>query len=137
MDKVFVDASAWIALLAPGDNLRQQANAVYAQLERENVRLYTTEFVLLEVADALSVASFRHYTIDLIESLRRNQRMTVIPFSQSLLEAGWALYKQRPDKDWGLTDCISFVTMQRQDMARVFTSDQHFAQAGFVKLLQN
>jgi predicted nucleic acid-binding protein len=41
---------------------------------------------------------------------------------------------RRADKDWSLTDCISFVAMQEAGVQKALTSDQHFAQAGFVVL---
>jgi len=47
------------------------------------------------------------------------------------------LYKEREDKDWGLTDCISFVVMRRRRVTTAFTSDHHFEQAaGFVRLMK-
>ena len=48
---------------------------------------------------------------------------------------GLSLYEKRLDKDWGLTDCISFVVIQREEIIEAFTSDKHFEQAGFVGLL--
>ena len=60
----------------------------------------------------------------------------VIPFNQNLFQAGLSLYETRLDKDWGLTDCISFVVMQREGILEAFTSDKHFEQAGFIRLLK-
>ncbi|MGL5034261.1 MAG: type II toxin-antitoxin system VapC family toxin, partial [Microcystaceae cyanobacterium] len=59
----------------------------------------------------------------------------IIRLDELLLQEGWSLYRQRIDKEWSLTDCISFVTMERQDILHAFTSDRHFEQAGFIKLL--
>ena len=44
-------------------------------------------------------------------------------------------YQQRPDKEWGLTDCISFLVMSDRGLTAALTADRHFAQAGFVCLL--
>jgi predicted nucleic acid-binding protein len=46
------------------------------------------------------------------------------------------LYSQRPDKEWSLTDCVSFITMQEHGLAEALTGDHHFEQAGFVALLK-
>jgi predicted nucleic acid-binding protein len=61
--------------------------------------------------------------------------LQIISVSQALFTAGWQLYSQRPDKEWGFTDCTSFVVMTQEPIAIAFTSDHHFQQAGFVKLL--
>ena len=49
---------------------------------------------------------------------------------------GVALYAERPDKDWSLTDCISFVVMRTMDITEALTGDRHFEQAGFTALLK-
>jgi predicted nucleic acid-binding protein len=46
-----------------------------------------------------------------------------------------ALYGARPDKEWGLTDCISFVVMEERGLTLALTTDRHFEQAGFQSAL--
>jgi len=46
-------------------------------------------------------------------------------------------YKQRPDKEWGLTDYVSFVVMQEKSLFDALTHDIHFQQAGFRALLRD
>jgi uncharacterized protein len=135
LTKVFVDTAAWIALLNVRDALHQQANDVMDKLVRLKTPLVITEFVLLEVADALCTPTSRSQTVTFINSLRLLESVKIIPVSQKLLDEGWAFYSQRPDKGWGLTDCISFVVMTQEGITQAFTSDRHFQQAGFVKLL--
>jgi predicted nucleic acid-binding protein len=135
MSNVFVDTVAWIALLNVNDALHEQARQVMETLHHQNARLITTEFVLLEVADALSTPSIRSQTVAFIEGLRQLPILQIVPVTQNLLAGGWALYSQRSDKDWGLTDCTSFVVMTQEQIRQAFTSDRHFEQAGFVNLL--
>lgn len=135
MLKVFVDTAAWIALLNIDDELHKQAQEVIGRLSHQKARLITTEFVLLEVADALSTPSIRSQTVAFIEGLRDMSLLRIIPVSQNLLIDGWDLYRQRPDKDWGLTDCISFVVMAQEEITQAFTSDHDFEQAGFIQLM--
>jgi uncharacterized protein len=47
------------------------------------------------------------------------------------------LFSARPDKEWSLTDCISFVAMNERNITDAPTSDHHFEQAGFRILLKN
>jgi predicted nucleic acid-binding protein len=42
----------------------------------------------------------------------------------------------RPDKDWSLTDCTSFVVMENENIKEALTADRHFEQAGFTALLK-
>ena len=135
MSEVFVDTVAWIALLNANDALHAQAHQVMATLQQQNTRLISTEFILLEIADALSAPSLRSRTTAFIEGLRQLPVLHIIPASQELFAAGWELYCQRPDKDWGLTDCTSFAAMTQAHIMQAFTSDHHFEQAGFVNLL--
>jgi predicted nucleic acid-binding protein len=41
------------------------------------------------------------------------------------------LYVKYIDKDWGMTDCVSFVLMRENELKVAFTADKHFIQAGF------
>lgn len=134
MIQVFTDTAAWIALFNADDSLHARAQAVYSALVQRRVPLVTTEFVLLEVADALGAPHIRAKTIALLNTLRRGV-VRIVPLSDELREKGWTLYQQRPDKEWGLTDCTSFALMQERQILQVFTSDHHFAQAGFTCLM--
>jgi len=137
MRKVFVDTAAWIALININDNLYAPAQQVMSALRQQKARLVTTEFALLEVADALSAPATRLQTAAFVEGLRRLAILRIIPANHGLLADGWELYKQRPHKDWSLTDCTSFVVMRRERITQAFTSDHHFEQAGFVNLLSS
>jgi len=134
MHRVFVDTAAWIALINKDDRLWSQAQQVQRTLRQQNVRMVTTEFVLLEVADGLCTPPQRNQTLGFINGLRRLPLLRIVPAHQDLIEEGWVLYGRRLDKAWSLTDCISFVVMQQEQITQAFTSDQHFDQAGFTRL---
>ena len=97
--KIFVDAAAWIALANVDDELHSHANQIMSNLLTQRARLVTTEFVLLEVADALAVPNLRPTTIQFINRLRQAPILRIIPVSENLLAEGWTLYGQRLDKD--------------------------------------
>lgn len=134
MPKVFVDTAAWIALLNVSDALHNYAEQLMSELLQQKTLLVTT-FVLLEVADALSAPAIRIQTINFINGLQQLKILQTVPITHELFINGWTLYIQRSDKGWGLTDCTSFVVMTQQQIATAFTSDRHFEQAGFVKLM--
>ncbi len=75
----------------------------------------------------------------LIEAIQESvalQVATIVHIDVDLWQRGWQLYRVRSDKDWGLTDCISFIVIEDYGIRRVFTYDRHFEQAGFVWLLK-
>jgi predicted nucleic acid-binding protein len=91
---------------------------------------------MIEIADALASsprgrAEFLSTRADLLA----DAAVTILPCDQALLEAGIELYSQRADKQWSLTDCTSFMVMEREGIAEALTGDHHFEQAGFVALL--
>jgi uncharacterized protein len=132
---VFVDTAAWIAILDCDDDLNSAAQKVMQDLERQKAKLITTEFVLLEVADGFAAPKTRAKAAYFISNLQSMNQVEIVPISSKLFNQGLFLYQQRLDKGWGLTDCTSFVVMEDKQITQAFTSDRHFEQAGFTKLL--
>jgi predicted nucleic acid-binding protein len=59
-----------------------------------------------------------------------------VPLTAALFDRGRAFYQQHADKDWSLTDCISFLTMRDEGIVEAATGDRHFEQAGLTALLK-
>jgi predicted nucleic acid-binding protein len=133
MRRVFLDTSYLLALLLRKDERHEAALKCQQQFEGE---LITTEYVLVEFHDALSQAALRPLAISAIDRLLSDPNVAVIRSSESLFDRGRQLFRSRPDKDWSLTDCISFVTMQDQGLRDAMTYDHHFDQAGFHPLMK-
>ena len=55
----------------------------------------------------------------------------VVGFDPKVQQAGFELYESRLDKDWSLTDCVSFAVMTQRGLTEALTADHHFEQAGF------
>jgi hypothetical protein len=130
---ILIDTGYCLALLRPRDVLYPRAQA-WALAVREP--LVVTEYVLLEAVNSLSAPATRAKAPVLIARIRSDPNIEVIPASSELFEAGLQLHAQRPDKDWSLTDCISFVIMRRRGILRALAHDHHFEQAGFEALLR-
>ena len=135
MQVVFADSAAWIALINTRDDLHRNAWHVFNELQKQQTRLITTEFVFLEVADGLSAPSHRQKTVTFMNGLQNRRWLKIVPVSPSLYDEGWQLYTQRPDKEWSLTDCTSFAVMQQEGISLAFASDHHYEQTGFQKLM--
>ena len=133
MTQVFADTFFFLALLNEDDDAHDD---VLAFTNEEPLPYVTTEWVLTEVGDALSAPHARKQFLLLLETLRASPDATVIPCGPELFQRGIDLFANRPDKDWPLTDCISFVVMQEHGITDALTGDHHFGQAGFNPLFK-
>ena len=133
MTRVFADTFYFLALLNPRDKAHARAVAYTASFPGEMV---TTAWVLTELGDALWHPANRSKFIATVTYLKTNAQGKITPPDPVLFEEGIKLFEARPDKEWSLTDCISFVVMQREGITEALTGDHHFEQAGFVALLK-
>jgi hypothetical protein len=129
----FADSFYLLALFNRRDAAHERA--LSASQSFEGV-LVTTDWVLTETADALCDAANRDGCGEFLDDLRRSPRVNIEPATRALFDAGWSLFRQRPDKDWSLTDCISFVVMEQHGITESLSGDHHFEQAGFRALLK-
>jgi predicted nucleic acid-binding protein len=133
MKAVFADSYYYLAFV----NERDAGYEAAIEYSRTYVgRSVTTEWVLMEVADALSDPWQRPIFLELMNRLRSEPGVLIVAASHDLFDRGIALFSERPDKSWSLTDCISFVVMQDHGLTEALTADHHFEQAGFVRLLK-
>ncbi|MBI4579675.1 MAG: type II toxin-antitoxin system VapC family toxin [Planctomycetes bacterium] len=133
MTPCFADTFFFLALLNARDREHHDNARAANQVDRPVV---TTYWVLLELADHLCDADNRHLFGEVLDALRRDTRYEVIPADARLLDEAIELYRAREDKDGSLTDCTSFVIMNRRGMTEALTGDHHFEQAGFVAMLK-
>ncbi len=136
MREVFLDTSFAIALSAITDQNHAKAVELAEQIEAENLRLVTTQAILLEIGNALSKQKYRSAAIQLLESLEADPNIEIVPLTNELYNAAFQLFRSRQDKEWGLVDCISFLVMQNRAITEALTADDHFNQAGFRALLK-
>jgi predicted nucleic acid-binding protein len=78
----------------------------------------------------------RQQTLVFIDSIKAASHIEIVHIDPDLDAAAWALLKTRPDKSWSLVDAASFVVMSERGITEALTTDQHFEQAGFVRLLK-
>ncbi len=134
---VFLDSAYAIALSAPKDEHHQRALALAERIEAQGTRLITTRAVIVEIGDALSSSQYRQDAIKLLTSFEKDPEFVeIVPISEQLYAKAFQLYRTRPDKEWSMTDCISFIVMQERNLIEALTTDRHFQQAGFRALLR-
>lgn len=137
MKKVFVDSGYWIAILNKHDKLHSRAVEV-SENARED-RYVTTDFVLLEILNHLANKgnNLREAAVRTVRVIRDAPNSIVVPCTRILFDQAVNRYEQRSDdKEWGLTDCASFVIMEQEKISDALAYDKHFQQAGFRALLR-
>lgn len=129
----FADSNFLVALLNPKDQWHSLAMKVAGPLDE---LLVTTMWVLVEVGDALSAGVNRDLFLRFMDSLSAQPEWEMVAASKEWFERGLELFRARADKDWSLTDCISFAVMKQRGITDALTHDHHFEQAGFQILLK-
>jgi len=131
---IFIDSSYILALVNTHDEFHKIAKRLANEI---NTKLVTTEAILVEIGNALSRLQWRELSIATLNDLRNDESVEVIPISPKLFTKALKLYSSRLDKEWGMTDCISFVVMKDRKLTDALTTDHHFEQAGFKVLLRD
>jgi uncharacterized protein len=133
MRAVFADTFYFLALL----DSREKFHAPATQISRDpELRLVTTEWVLAEFGNAYSDPQDRADFVSLYRSLINHPRVKIIPADTRFFQRGVDFFEQRPDKEWSLVDCLSFIVMRDEGITEALTGDKHFEQAGFSALLK-
>jgi predicted nucleic acid-binding protein len=132
-ERIFLDTAFILALLNRRDCYHHKAKTLMIRV-REASEIWLTEAVLTEVGNAFSSVD-RKAAADFITSCYNTPDFKVVSVSTTLMKRGVDLYRSRTDKEWGLTDCISFVVMKEEGLHLAMTADHHFSQAGFIPLM--
>ena len=133
MQPAFTDTSFYLALLNTRDAWHAKALDLSARLLCPVV---TSQWILVELGGALNRGTNRSLFVRLLAGLQSDPDTTIVPASTALFERGLNLFSNRADKEWSLTDCISFIIMHDQTLTDALTTDHHFEQAGFNVLLK-
>ena len=136
MRRVFADSNYWVAITNPKDNLHAAALAA-----RESIGpaiIVTTDEVMVEYLNFFAEygQTIRATTLRLIQTIRGNPDVRVLPQTRDSFDSGMMLYGARKDKRYSLTDCISMQVMWRERISEILTEDHHFEQEGFKLLMK-
>jgi uncharacterized protein len=126
----FLDTAYIYALFNKRDQWHQKAVEWQLRIEAEKIPLITTQFILIEIANGLCAVKFRQDAIKIIHILEESSLVEIVAATSELFALALALYEQRDDKDWGLTDCASFVVMTDNKITDALTTDILFGKPG-------
>jgi len=128
-NRIFIDTSFVIAVFNTDDKLHNRAMELLENLYNSK-DLWITDAILYEIGDGLCKTNPKSAS-EFIKSCINSNHITVIKTDNSLLFNALDRYSSFKDKNWSLTDCISFEVMKENDIDIAYSSDHHFAQAGF------
>jgi hypothetical protein len=135
MIPVFLDTSGVIALLHARDPHHDKARRTATSLTDLGRPRLTTLAVLVELGDGFARKKRWNLFDQFLAAAVADPLLTIVPVDLRLLQKARDLRNARADKDWGLTDCLSFVVMTELGLEEAFSADHHFRQAGFRALL--
>ena len=97
----------------------------------------TSDPVLVEVLAYVSARGpvLRAQAAALVDSLRTDPDVVVVPQTRALFDAGLDLYRSRPDKGYSLTDSMSMSICNDRSIKQILSHDHHFEQEGYEILL--
>lgn len=127
--RVFVDTSAYYAAVDRRDTDHDAAAATMRRVVNERRRLTTTNAVLFELHGLLLNRLGREVALATLGELRASQM--VVRVSARDEARAEAILVQFDDKDYSLTDALSFAVMERLGLRVAFALDRHFAQFGW------
>ena len=133
--ELFCDTSYLVAILNPYDDLHERAEAL--SREYHNASLCTTSAVLIETLNyfARYQLQVRSAAAELVALIEQHEQFAIIHLSCDLLLASIEFYRERKDKSYSGTACVSMLVMQERGIRAALTKDKHFKQENFEILL--
>jgi len=131
MNQVFLDTGYVLALELANDQNHRLVTDHWRRLVGALPLLVTTSYVFDEVVTFFNSRGHHEKAVEVGNRLLQSAAIEMIHVDEELLERGWHYLARHQDKRFSLTDCLSFVVMERMGIATAFTVDHHFEQAGF------
>ena len=129
---MLLDTSGLLCLHHKAEPFHDQARAFY---NAARVRLthshVLAEFIALANARRLPRLPVLTFMVDLLE----NPDIETVWVDEPLHREAMALLLARQDKTYSLCDAVSFVLMRQRNITEALTTDRHFEQEGFHRLL--
>jgi uncharacterized protein len=129
---MLLDTSGLLCAHHVGETVHATARGLIAATPRLVTHNYVlAEFVALAEARRLS----RLPALAFLTQLVRIPKVEVVWVTEDIHEGAMDLLERRPDKTYSLCDAVSFVLMRQRGIIEALTTDRHFEQEGFRRLL--
>ncbi|NET48919.1 MAG: type II toxin-antitoxin system VapC family toxin [Merismopedia sp. SIO2A8] len=135
---LFVDTSGWASFFVKTEPTHPQAVQTLASAHHNKQTLITSNYILLELVALLAspLRQPRSRIFQILNTIKTIPYIDILHVTKELDHTAWSLCQARPDKPWSLADCSSFVIMQQMAITTALTTDHHFEQAGYIRLLK-
>ena len=127
---MFLDSSAFYAALDARERKHPDARSLFEHLRALGAQLYTSNYVAAEAHALILRRVGRVVALRFLSDLDRSAT-TVIGALPADEQRARAILRRYDDKDFSLTDAISFAIMERLGISQAFSFDSDFAQYGF------
>jgi uncharacterized protein len=131
MSKVFLDTSYLLALELAKDQNHPAAKQHWQNIIQSPPSFVTTSYVFNEVVTYFNSRGHHGKAVEVGNNLLVSASVELVHVDEPLFYERWHYFQQHQDKDYSLTDCISFIVMKRLSSSTAFTFDDDFVQAGF------
>lgn len=131
---MLIDTSGFFCLLSEEDFRHKLALEHFGSARQK----HTHSFVLCELVSLAEARRFhRKLALDYVSNILYDLEIEIVWVDSLLTERANRLLLERLDKDWSLCDAASFLIMEDLGITDALTTDHHFEQAGFIKLLES
>ena len=129
--EIFVDTSAWYALVDTGETVRSQVASALREAIEDRYRIVTTNLIVAETHALLLRRFNRDVALAFLREIRSEPNVVVESTREIEEHARRDWLERYDDQDFSLTDAVSFAVMSERRIAGALTLDDHFAVAGF------
>ena len=134
MKPLFLDAGYVISLEASDDQNHTLASQHWRKLLKSPPLLVTTSYVFDEIVTFFNSRTRHEKAVEVGRNLIQASSIELVHVDEALFYEAWDYLQKHKDKNYSLTDCVSFVLMTQRGMKAALAFDRHFTQAGFEKL---
>jgi uncharacterized protein len=129
--RIFVDTSAWYDLVFPGTRAHTDVARV---MSAPDAKFVTSTYVLDELVSLITSRRGHAVAVRATSPIRSAPELRLEHPDAAEEARAWRLFLDRPDKEYTLTDCLSFIIMRRLGITEAVATDNHFRQEGFTAL---
>jgi len=133
-EPIFVDTSAWIAIINPRDEYHLSAKEFYSDALAQKRRFLISNLIVAETCTNLLWKLGHHKAISFLDIIEQSSSVHCVWSDQKLEAQARDILRRYDDQDFSYTDAVSFALMQQRELTEAFAFDHHFAVVGFAQL---